>query len=119
MESGNNKEIQLKHDRVRELLMSSRLDGLLFAKNSNFKWFSGGKLNDVIKNEDTSLVYLFITGDRRYLIASRSDTDRVMSEELKDWISSRYFTTGMTSRLMMVLRNLEQKMSEQTLFLMA
>jgi Xaa-Pro dipeptidase len=84
MKDSKNKEIHIKHNRIVQLLESSDLDGLLLAKHSSFKWFTCGGTNDVIKNDDTSLLYLFITPTKRYLIATRSDADRVMEEELKD-----------------------------------
>ena len=76
------KEIDIKHSKVRDLLASSGTEGILLSRQSNFLWFTGGKLNDVIKNNDISLVNLFITNDKKYLIATNSDADRVMQEEL-------------------------------------
>ena len=99
MKNSRNKEIQIKHNRVVQLLESNDLEGLLLGKHSSFKWFACGGMNDVIKNEDTSLLYLFITPTSRYLIATRSDADRVMEEELKgldfelilyDWYNQSY-----------------------------
>ena len=84
VKNSKNDEIQIKHNRVVQLLESNDLDGLLLAKHSSFKWFTCGGMNDVIKNEDISLLYLFITPAGRYLFATRSDADRVMEEELKD-----------------------------------
>ncbi len=75
-------EIEIKHERVKKLLGSRKLSGLLLAKQSNLHWFTGGKMNDVIKNDDFSLIYLYITEDKRYLLATSSDTDRMMGEEL-------------------------------------
>lgn len=76
------KEIDIKHSRLRKLLDSKGLSGVLLSKQSNFQWFTGGKINDVIKNEDKSLVFLFVTESERYLIATRSDGDRVFTEEI-------------------------------------
>lgn len=78
------KEIEIKHEKVKQFLESNRLDGLLLAKHSNFKWFTCGGKNDVIRNSDVSLVYLFITTEKRYLIATSSDAYRIVDEELKD-----------------------------------
>ncbi|MHB1347345.1 MAG: M24 family metallopeptidase [Candidatus Humimicrobiaceae bacterium] len=78
------KEIEIKHKKVKRLLESSNLDGLLLAKQSNFKWFTCGGKNDVVRSSDVSLVYLFITIDKRYLIATSSDACRIMDEELKN-----------------------------------
>lgn len=77
-----NDEIKIKQQRVKMLLQSNRLDGLLMAKQSNLQWFTGGKMNYVINNNDISLVYLYITSNKRYLIAKASDLDRMMEEEL-------------------------------------
>ena len=94
------KEIDIKHSRVRDLLASKNIEGILLSRQSNFLWFTGGKLNDVIKNNDISLVNLFITKDKKYLIATNSDADRVMTEELDglgfelvrfDWFNQNVF----------------------------
>jgi Xaa-Pro aminopeptidase len=95
-----NSEIAIKHERVSKLLERKRIEGLLMAKSSNFKWFSCGGSNDVIKNNDSSLVYLFVTGNKRYLIATGSDGYRIMEEELKgldfelvlyDWYNETFY----------------------------
>jgi Xaa-Pro dipeptidase len=76
------RELQIKHDKIRKLLDEKNLDGIIFTTNSSFKWLSCGRANDVLKNENASLVYFFITPDKKYFIASRSDSFRVMDEEL-------------------------------------
>lgn len=76
------KEIDIKHSRLKSYLKLKNLKGILFSKQTNFLWFTGGKLNDVVKNDDNSSVYLFITENKKYLIATNSDADRVMEEEL-------------------------------------
>ena len=75
-------ELQLKHDKIKKLLKEKNLDGIVFTTHSSFKWLSCGRVNDVLKNENASLVYFFITPDKKYFIASRSDSSRVMAEEL-------------------------------------
>ena len=76
------REIQIKHEKIKKLLDEKGLDGILFTTNSSFKWLSCGGTNDVIKNDNASLVYFFLTPDKKYFIASRSDMFRVMEEEL-------------------------------------
>lgn len=99
MKKEKNNEIDIKHARICKLLKSNKLDGLLLSRQSNFKWFCCGNLNDVIKNEDISLVYLFVSSTKRYLIATNSDASRVMEEELEglgfelilyNWYDSTY-----------------------------
>ncbi|MCL6087230.1 MAG: aminopeptidase P family protein [Actinobacteria bacterium] len=79
------KEIEIKQSGVKNFLEENNFEGIILSRQSNFLWFSGGRRNDVIKNEDVSLVYLFITKDKRYLIATNSDADRVMKEELEGY----------------------------------
>ncbi len=76
------RELQIKHDKIKKLLNEKNLDGVIFTTHSSFKWLSCGRANDVLKNENASLVYFFITPDKKYFIASRSDSFRVMAEEL-------------------------------------
>ena len=74
--------MQIKEDKIRELLAERGLGGIILSTQTNFLWFTSGKRNDVLKNADISLVNLFITKDKKYLISSSSDIDRVMAEEL-------------------------------------
>ncbi len=76
------RELQIKFNRIIKLLDEKGFDGIVFTTNSNFKWLSCGRTNDVIKNDNASLVYFFITPDKNYFIASRSDSLRVANEEL-------------------------------------
>jgi len=76
------RELQIKHDKIKKLLEEKNLSGVILTTHSNFKWLSCGRANDVLKNENASLVYFFITMDKKYFIASRSDSFRVMDEEL-------------------------------------
>jgi Xaa-Pro dipeptidase len=75
-------ELQIKYGRIKKLLDEKGLDGMVFTTNSSFKWLSCGGTNDVIKNDNASLVYFFLTPDKKYFIASRSDMFRVTDEEL-------------------------------------
>jgi len=76
------KDIEIKENKVRELLASKGLTGVILSSQTNFLWFTCGKRNDILKNEDISLVSLFITQNKKYLVSSNSDIDRVMNEEL-------------------------------------
>ncbi len=75
-------EVQIKHEKIKKLLDQKGLEGIVFTTHSSFKWLSCGRTNDVIKNDNASLVYFFITRDKKYFIASRSDSFRVMDEEI-------------------------------------
>jgi len=75
-------EIELKSNKLKELIMAKGLFGVILSAHTNFLWFTGGRRNDVLKNENVSLVHLFITENKKYLISSASDSERVMDEEL-------------------------------------
>ena len=75
-------EIEIKTEKLRQLINRKQLSGILLSSQSNFLWLTGGRRNEVIKNFDISLVHLFITKDSKYLISSKSDSARVMDEEL-------------------------------------
>ena len=75
-------EIEIKTVKLRQLINRKQLSGIILSSQTNFLWLTGGRRNEVIKNCDISLVYLFITKDNKYLISSRSDSARVMDEEL-------------------------------------
>jgi antitoxin VapB len=77
-------EIKIKDARIKQLLEEKKLAGILLSKLSSFLWFPDGKRNQVIKNEDISLVYLLITKSTKYLIATKSDCYRIMDEELEN-----------------------------------
>ena len=40
-------EISIKEKRARELMKSLGLEGIVFKKQSNFSWFTGGSINMV------------------------------------------------------------------------
>ncbi len=71
-----------KEIKIKNLMKENGLEALLLGTRANFLWATGGKRNDVIKNEDTCLAYLFFTENSKYLIASSSDMDRIKEEEL-------------------------------------
>lgn len=70
-------DLVIKEQRVYELIDKLNLSGILLSKQTNFLWFTGGNRNDVIKNEDNSLVYLLITKDNKYLISTNSDKEEL------------------------------------------
>jgi len=77
-------EFQIKEERIRGLLERKNLAGIILGTLTNFLWLTGGRRNQIIKNADISLVHLLITKQKRYLLSTRSDADRIMDEELSD-----------------------------------
>jgi Xaa-Pro dipeptidase len=77
------KDIEIKENKIRELLAGKEMSGVILSTQTNLLWFTCGKRNEILKNADISLVYLFITRNKKYLVSSSSDLDRVMNEELE------------------------------------
>ncbi|MHB8277797.1 MAG: aminopeptidase P family N-terminal domain-containing protein [Candidatus Humimicrobiaceae bacterium] len=77
-----NEEFLNKKQRLLKSIENKNIEAALISKQSNFLWLTCGKRNDVLKNDNNSLVYLLITKEEDYLIATNSDGDRVIQEEL-------------------------------------
>ncbi|MCL4416501.1 MAG: aminopeptidase P family protein [Actinobacteria bacterium] len=71
-----------KKQRLLKSIENKNIGAVLISKQSNFLWITCGKRNDVLKNYNNSLVYLLITKEEDYLIATNSDGNRVIQEEL-------------------------------------
>ena len=76
------KDLKIKEIKLRRLMEDLELPGIILSSQTNFLWLTGGRRNDILKSEDVSLVYLFISRDERYLISTNSDKDRMLDEEL-------------------------------------
>ena len=74
-------EIEIKEERVRALMQSLGLKGLLFKKQSNFSWFTGGGLNMVSICTEVGFTSILVTESEKYLIANRVEAPRNMEEE--------------------------------------
>jgi len=77
-------EIQEKERRIRELLDSSNLDGILLSLQSNFAWATGGKRNYVGIATEMGVASLLITRNEKYVITSTIEKYRIIDEELTE-----------------------------------
>jgi len=78
-------EISIKEKRVRELMKSLGLEGIVFKKQSNFSWFTGGSINMVPICTEMGFTTILVTEKEKYLISNRIESARNMEEEnLKD-----------------------------------
>ncbi len=79
-------EIGIKEERVRGLIKSLGLEGIVFKKQSNFSWFTGGGINMVPVCTEMGFTTILVTEKEKYLIANRIESARNMEEEnLKDF----------------------------------
>lgn len=74
-------EVDIKLQRVRELLKKKGLDALLIKKQPNFSWLTAGGLNMVGITTEVGATSLLITHSDCYVIASRIEAGRMMQEE--------------------------------------
>lgn len=74
-------EIEIKGERVRALMRSLGLKGVLFKKQSNFSWFTGGGVNMVSICTEVGFTSILVTEKEKYLIANRIEAPRNMKEE--------------------------------------
>jgi len=76
------KETEIKRDKLLKLINTKNISGVVLSKKWNFRWFTGGHDNNVVRTEDSSSVYLYISKSGNYLVATKSDAERVFREEL-------------------------------------
>ena len=77
-------DIEVKLNKIRTLLNRKGISGIILSTKKNFMWLTGGRNNDVVKNIETTLVYLLVNKNTKYLISWASDKNRIMQEELND-----------------------------------
>ncbi len=78
------KEIETKHDRIKELLQKENLDGIILRKVSNFSWFTGGGKNYVGLNSEDGASSLVITKNKIFLLANNIEAPRILDEEIQN-----------------------------------
>ena len=74
-------EVQLKQQRIQQLLEEKNLDAILLKKQANFSWFTAGGYNMVGIASETGVTSLLATKTARYIIANRIEMQRMMVEE--------------------------------------
>jgi Xaa-Pro aminopeptidase len=74
-------EIKEKERRVRELLKSKGLKGLLLKRQANFSWMTCGGLNLVGITTEFGATSLLITEDSKYVLSNNIEAPRMVEEE--------------------------------------
>jgi Xaa-Pro aminopeptidase len=74
-------EIREKERRVREFLQLKGFVGILFKRQANFSWMTGGGLNLVGITTELGATSLLITKDEKYLISNNIEGPRMIQEE--------------------------------------
>jgi antitoxin VapB len=80
--AGRLAEIAEKETRLRAFLAAESLDGVLFATQRNFAWFSAGGDSHVVINADEGSAALLWLAGKRYVLAPENEIARIQNEEL-------------------------------------
>jgi len=78
---GRDAEIREKEKRVRELIQSKGVAGVLLKRQANFSWMTGGGLNLVGITTELGATSLLITKHEKYLISNNIEAPRMIHEE--------------------------------------
>jgi len=77
----NRKEVNEKKARVRDLMATLNLDAVLFRKQCNFSWLTGGHLNLVGIATEMGAAPLLLTPEKEYVICNNIEAPRIEKEE--------------------------------------
>jgi len=74
-------EVSIKERRLRELIQSLELDGVLLKKQGSFSWITAGGINMVPVCTEIGFSTILITKTDKFIIADRIESARNMEEE--------------------------------------
>jgi len=74
-------EIRIKQERIIKLLDEKNLDGIIFAKNSNVSWLTGGMENRIVFTCEKGAVKLIVLKDKILILTNNIEAERVIKEE--------------------------------------
>ena len=78
-------EIEIKTERIVELLLRKGLGGLLINSQHNFAWITGGSLNGIDLSRESGSASIFVRNDgKRFLLANIIEIGRMLSEEVSE-----------------------------------
>lgn len=80
------REINDKIDRLKNFLISEKLDGILLTQVRNFYWITAGIANNqIVLNKDVGAATIFIRKDgAKFLLCSYAEAGRLMDESLME-----------------------------------
>ncbi len=81
-------EIEVKIERIRNLMESENLDGILLTRNDNFSWITGGGRGWVDRSSETSVGWILITRDGSHLLTNDIEAERLAREEVPEIFES-------------------------------
>jgi Xaa-Pro aminopeptidase len=80
-----NSEIELKTERLVDLLRREGLGGVLINSQHNFAWITGGSSNGIDLSRENGAASIFVRKDgKRFLLANNIEMNRMLTEEVSD-----------------------------------
>ncbi len=78
-------ELEVKTDRLREMLDENSLDAVILNAQHNFSWLTGGGSNAVDQSRENGVASLLVTRDgERFILASVIEIERMLAEEVSE-----------------------------------
>lgn len=76
-------EIDIKTERLQQLLEREKLGGVLINAQHNFAWLTGGSTNGIDLSRENGAASLLVTADgKRYILANNIEMPRMLAEEV-------------------------------------
>lgn len=77
------KELEIKIERLKKMLRSENLGGVLLISQHNFAWLTGGKFNGINLSIENGICYLLIRNDGKVFVLSNNiEMPRILNEEI-------------------------------------
>lgn len=78
-----NSELEIKTERLVQMLSAENLGGVLINSQHNFSWLSGGKSNGINLSIENGACFLFVRADgKKFVLANNIEMPRILSEEI-------------------------------------
>lgn len=78
------REVVKPIEKIRDLLTSKEVDGIILRKRNNFSWVTEGKVNHIVNTTEFGVADLIIFQDKKICVTSKMESRRIMEEELSD-----------------------------------
>lgn len=76
-------EIEIKTERLVEMLKTENLGGVLLNSQANFAWLSGGKSSGINLSAESGACFLFVRNDgKKFVLANNIEMPRILQEEI-------------------------------------
>lgn len=78
-------EIEIKTERIMQMLSAENLGGVLLNSQHNFAWLTGGKSSGINLSAENGACFLFIRKDgKKFILSNNIEMPRMLSEEISE-----------------------------------